>query len=134
MAPSMLSDRSRIILEAIAAGRSYDQILASDLATSYPEIFQAAAEALAVAVAAGNMDSTAYHKRMEKIRGEHPRAYEKWLPEEDGELADLFNAGSSVMEISTTLQRQPSAIRRRLEKLGVVADIGDGADPPDAAV
>lgn len=41
-----LSDKSRAILEAIAMGQSYEQILKQDASLRYPDIFKAAAEAL----------------------------------------------------------------------------------------
>jgi hypothetical protein len=42
-----LSEKSRAILQAIAKGHTYEQILVQDLAWTYHDIFQAAAEALA---------------------------------------------------------------------------------------
>ena len=42
-----LSEKSRAILEAIAKGRTYEQILVQELAWTYHDIFPAAAEALA---------------------------------------------------------------------------------------
>ena len=41
-----LTEKSRLILEAIAKGHTYEQILVQDLAWTYHDIFQAAAEAL----------------------------------------------------------------------------------------
>lgn len=40
-----LSDKSRAILEAIAMGQSYEQILKQDASLRYPDISKAAAEA-----------------------------------------------------------------------------------------
>jgi len=40
-----LGESSRTILEAIAEGRSYEQILSTGLAATYHDIFRAAAEA-----------------------------------------------------------------------------------------
>lgn len=130
MASNTLSERSRIVLEAIAEGRSYDQIINSGSASSYPEIFQAAAKALALIAGAPPRDSAAYHARMEKIRAKHPRAYEAWSVKEECQLADLFTAGTGLKEIAAVLQRQPGAIRARLKKLGLVAD----TDDPSAAI
>jgi hypothetical protein len=45
MEPNKLSDQSRAILEAIAKGHTYEQILVQDLAWTYHDIFQAAADA-----------------------------------------------------------------------------------------
>src|SRR5260221_10009132 len=41
-----LSEKSRAILEAIAKGHTYEQILVQDLAWTYHDIFQAAVQAL----------------------------------------------------------------------------------------
>ena len=44
-----LSEKSRAILEAIAEGHSYEQILSTRIAHTYNDIFHAAAEALDIA-------------------------------------------------------------------------------------
>ena len=51
METSELTEKSRAILEAIAQGHTYEQILAQHLAWTYHDIFLAAAEALDVAKA-----------------------------------------------------------------------------------
>lgn len=66
-------------------------------------------------------EGMSYADRLEAVREEHPRAYEKWPPEEDESLANLFRSGLRLDEIAQRLQRQPSAIRSRLVKLGLVA-------------
>jgi hypothetical protein len=87
-----LSEKSRAILEAIAKGHTYEQILVQDLAWTYQDIFQAVAEALRLADAAGrgHVASPRYHERTEEIRKVYPRAYEKWTLEEDQRLRKLF--------------------------------------------
>jgi len=109
-----LTKKSRVILEAIADGHTYEQILANFPAWTYQDIFQAAAEALD-ALKAGVGKS--YDERMEEIRQAHPRAYEKWDAEEDVRLGQLFSSGTPVKEIARILQRQPGAIHSRLAKL-----------------
>jgi hypothetical protein len=111
-----LSEKSRAILEAIAKGHSYEQILVQDLAWTYRDIFQAVAEALE-ALKSGVGKS--YDERMEEIRQAHPRAYEKWSDEEDDRLRQLFGSQMPVTEIARVLQRQASAIRSRLTKLNI---------------
>lgn len=115
-----LGESSRMILEAIAEGRSYDQILSVGLAATYYDIFRAAAEALDIAerVKIGKT----YEQRMAEIRQAHPRAYEKWLAEEDAKLTSLFCSGSSIRELAQTHERQPSAIRSRLAKLNLTLE------------
>jgi hypothetical protein len=115
MEPIELNLFSRTILEAIADGLSYDQILFAGLATTHHDIFLAVREALKIIDQVACRES--YAERMEKIRMSHPRAYEPWMPEEETKLICLFKAGANIKEISTQLQRQPNAIRSRLQKL-----------------
>ncbi|HEY3912845.1 MAG TPA: hypothetical protein VGN61_00045 [Verrucomicrobiae bacterium] len=112
-----ISEKSRAILEAIAKGHTYEQILVQDLAWTYHDIFRAAAEALGIAQSANEVKSYS----AEEIRHDHPRAYEKWRTEEDGKLSALFHQGKSVKEIAATLHRQEGAIRSRLVKLNLTA-------------
>ena len=102
-----LSEKSRAILQAIAKGHTYEQILVQDLAWTYHDIFQAAAEALE----AGLVTSEGKSYSVEEIRQDHPRAYEKWSAEEDGQLSALCRSGISVREIATALNRQEGADR-----------------------
>lgn len=59
--------------------------------------------------------------RIDEIRQAHPRAYEKWSLEEDEELHRKHAMGSSVPDLAEHFGRQPSAIRSRLRKLGLVS-------------
>jgi hypothetical protein len=115
-----LNDKSRAILELIAEGYSYDQILLKIPNVKYLDIFQAAAEALEVSEQFKSGSS--YEQRMAEIRQGHPRAYEKWSDEEDATLKSLFRAGSTAKETAEKLKRQPSAIRSRLAKFGLVGN------------
>jgi DNA-binding NarL/FixJ family response regulator len=60
-----------------------------------------------------------YDARMAEIQDRHPRAYTEWKTEEDETLQQLFSSGKKAKEIAEILQRQPSAIRSRLEKLNL---------------
>ena len=110
-----LSEKSRLILEAIAKGHTHEQILIQDLAWTYHDIFRAVAEALKIIGT-----STGEKYTVEDIRQDHPRAYEKWNTVEDGRLRQLFQSGKSVKEIAVAMRRQPGAIRSRLEKLNLI--------------
>jgi DNA-binding NarL/FixJ family response regulator len=112
-----LSEKSRAILQAIAKGHTYEQILVQDLAWTYHDIFEAASEALE----ATQVTNVGRSYAVEEIRHDHPRAYEKWSVEEDRELSELCRNGKSVREIAKILHRQESAIRSRLAKLNLVA-------------
>jgi hypothetical protein len=117
MQTTALTKKSRVILTAIADGHTYDQILANYPAWTYHDIFQAAAEALDVSTIGG----PSYVERLETIRRDNPRAYEKWTDEEDAQLRQLFQSQTPQKEIARILQRQSSAIRSRLVKLNLVA-------------
>ncbi len=110
-----ITEQSRLILEAIAKGHSYEQILVQELAWTYHDIFAAAAEALALDVG-DDAEGKAYS--VTDIRHEHAQAYVKWDAVQDDELRTHFRAGRSVEEIARLMQRQPGGIRSRLEKPG----------------
>ena len=112
-----LIEKSRAILQTIAKGHTYEQILVQDLAWTYHDIFQAAAEALETP----QLTNEGKSHDVEEIRHDHPRAYEKWSAGEDGQLSELCRNGKSVREIATALHRQEGAIRSRMEKLNLVA-------------
>jgi DNA-binding NarL/FixJ family response regulator len=112
-----LSEKSRAILQAIAKGHTYEQILVQDLAWTYHDIFQAATEALETPQVTN--EGKSYD--VEEIRHDHPRAYEKWGDKENRQLSELCRSGKSVKDIAKTLHRQEGAIRSRLVKLNLVA-------------
>ena len=59
-------------------------------------------------------------ERLARIRGQYPKAYEKWTDEDDTVLTQKFGEGASIVELAKLFQRQPSAIRSRLAKLGLL--------------
>ena len=83
-----LSEKSRVILQAIAKGHTYEQILVQDLAWTYHDIFQAAAEALE----AGLVTSEGKSYSVEEIRHDHPRAYENGAPKKTDNFPILAGA------------------------------------------
>ncbi len=60
--------------------------------------------------------------RLSKLREKHPRAYAKWTPEDDARLKAEFVKGTSRAELAAIFERQPSAIKSRLQKLGLLAE------------
>ena len=56
----------------------------------------------------------------EKIRQKYPRAYVKWSQDEDENLKKEYAIGQQIGELAQRFQRQPSAIRSRLQKLGLI--------------
>lgn len=131
-AQDILSPQAAAILEWIAQGYTYEQILAEDPFLTYPDIFAAAQEALTVTrkvhrrptdaqktLAPVGRATRAYEERMAEIHQTHPRAYEKWSADEDEVLTELVRDGQPTNEIAELLHRQPSAIRSRIRKLGL---------------
>ena len=110
-----LSPKTVTVLEMIAQGHSYEQVLAAYPDMSYLDIFAAAKEVLQLAGQSGSD----YAARLAQIRQAYPRAYEKWTDQEDAELTQLVRSGTSTKAIASQFKRQPSAIRSRIVKLGL---------------
>ena len=71
------------------------------------------------------------------VQARHPRAYQRWTPEEDAKLTEEFRAGSSVAEMAQSHNRRPGAISARLVRLGLLlpeaeehqaGDVDDGEE------
>jgi flagellar motility protein MotE (MotC chaperone) len=62
-----------------------------------------------------------YQQRLDEIRQQYPRAYEKWTEEEDTHLRQAYQAGTEVKELAVLLQRQLGAVESRLRKLGLTS-------------
>ena len=56
---------------------------------------------------------------IEKVRKDHPNAYQPWTKEDEELLAALFNDGKTVTELSKSFQRNEGGIKSRLAKLGL---------------
>jgi ribonuclease D len=67
--------------------------------------------------------SSAAAERLQTIKQDHARAYEKWTQEDDTELLSLHAAGTPLAELATHFRRQPSAIRARLAKPSPESDL-----------
>ncbi len=57
---------------------------------------------------------------VDSVHLQYPNAYRAWTPEEDIDLARRFEAGEGTDATAQALGRQPSAIRSRLVKLGLL--------------
>ena len=113
---SKLSPKSFAVLSLIAEGYSYSQIVDGHSEITYLDIFYAAEEALRL-----NENESDYRARLAGIKSKYPRAYEKWAAEEDSELRTMFTTGVNIAQLAVHFQRQPSAIRSRINKLGLVS-------------
>jgi HKD family nuclease len=56
-------------------------------------------------------------EQIAKYRAAFPKAYDKWTPYDDERLEKLFCEKKSIDEIARLFQRQPGAIRSRINKL-----------------
>jgi len=112
-----LSEKGVKVLRLIAEGHSYSQIVDGHTEINYRDIFDAAEEALRL-----NETPSEYEERIAAIKRKHPRAYERWTQDEDTRLAVMYAEGSALDERAVRFQRQPSAIRSRLEKLALKPD------------
>jgi len=114
-----LSSKSRAVLEMIAAGRTYEQILSAYPEMGYLDIFFAAEEALALGLATNQPPSKKY--TLAEKRERHTRAYEAWSDDEDRTLGELVRSGETVARIAGQLKRNRGAIRSRMMKLNLVS-------------
>lgn len=62
---------------------------------------------------------------VDEIRREYPKAYARWMPDEDHQLKVKYSQGASIDELARHFQRKASAIRSRLRKLGLFASQGN---------
>ena len=110
-----LSDKTVTVLEGIARGYSYEQIVHNDPSLTYREIFDAAHEVLCLIN--GERPSPG---GFEQVRKRHPHAYERWTAAEEEQLRTLIQQGETVARIAGALGRQRGAIRSRIIRLGWV--------------
>jgi hypothetical protein len=67
-----------------------------------------------------------------EIRKVHRKAYDRWTPRADADLAAAYLAGRSIEQLAASFERQPSAIKRRLERLAFAAMTRARVTPPTA--
>jgi hypothetical protein len=117
MPEARLSPTSVVVLEMIAAGSTYEQILSAYPELTYLDIFHAAEEALDLAATSGEGRGATY--TLAEKRERHRRAYEKWDQTEDELLRELVRSGETVARIAGRLERNRGAIRARILSLGL---------------
>ena len=57
--------------------------------------------------------------KFDEVRAIYPKAYSSWKNEDDQKLKDLYIRGVTTKQMVIVFQRQPSAIRSRIRKLGL---------------
>ena len=114
------------ILESISHGFSYERILFTFKGLTYEDIFHAVKIAKEFVEIHLSPRFPVPEKprqeipNLERIRQQYPRAYEKWVEEEDTYLKGKYSQGLNVQELAGILQRKPSAIRSRLIRCGLM--------------
>jgi uncharacterized protein (DUF433 family) len=109
-----LSDKSILIFRSLARGLSIEEILAFDPSISREHISLAAREALVL-----NNAARSWRERLDQIVKRHPNAYEKWTRVDEEKIVEMYTRGKTIREISAQVQRPPSAVKNRLDKLGL---------------
>jgi hypothetical protein len=127
-----LGEQSAAILALIVAGHSYEQILIRLPDLTYLDIFASASAALDLLDPSSSPESgpTEEPSLIERAREEHKRAYERWTADEDAQLSRLLSNGVPQRQIARELQRQRSAMRSRIAKLGLEAERSDSGVQP----
>ena len=73
--------------------------------------------------------TTRYRDRMRLLKDQYPRAYEPWDKAEEQRLRELHDQDFSINELATELQRQPGAIRSRLDRLQLAEQPASASRP-----
>ncbi len=121
------------VLELLSKGSSYDAIIKANPELTYADIMAATGHAARLIsehliveneVRVGAQIKLVVANRklidLEKVRKEHPRAYEPWADDEQNRLVSMFKARESRGSISKALGRNVGAIEARLVKLGLM--------------
>jgi uncharacterized protein (DUF433 family) len=111
--PKKLSPCSRTVLEGVASGLSYAQIIERNPSITYPDIFAAAKEALELQDAMPSKIAS----YVDVARSQYPNAYQPWSSAADAELVEMVANGMTVEKLAVHFGRQPGAIRSRISKL-----------------
>ncbi len=121
-----LRAKSLEVLKLIVDGESYARIVDGNSELNYHDIFFAAEEAVWLSERIGAMmgpgetvEPPTGDNAMERAKRIYPKAYAPWSAADDAELTAMHAAGVGKKELAARFQRQPSAIRSRLAKLGL---------------
>lgn len=109
-----LSEKSILIFRMMAKGMTEDQIVSFDPAISAEHVALAAREALVL-----NSAARTWRERVERIVKQHPNAYERWTRVDEEKIVEMYRLGKTLREISAQVKRPTSAIKNRLNKLGL---------------
>jgi len=64
--------------------------------------------------------NTSQTQRIEAAKRQYANAFEPWKKKDEADLAMMYSEGKTTEEMSMHFQRQPGAIKTRIEKLGLI--------------
>lgn len=133
-----LSDKAAQILRLIAAGKTYDQILATNPEYSYLDIFQAADEALKLAASSAPSYQAEASSSAEPLRSTpKPPRKKTWSDADAEQVMKLYYSGYSFAKIAAKMDRTPAAVKAWINETRN-ADLGQprqlGQHPHDGAL
>ncbi|MDP3685526.1 MAG: PIF1 family DEAD/DEAH box helicase [bacterium] len=119
--PDVLARDAEFRQQSAALREAFSNLSAETLRTMHQNFLRAVG---------GTPPTTEQHQRtdgspassVERIRTKHANAYRAWQEQEDAALTEQYQSGESVPTIAQRLDRQPSAIRSRLRKIGLTKD------------
>lgn len=94
--------------------------LAEEIAAIPNRVQEAVGDRNSQAESSSGQNNVGSKTQNEKIRQKYPRAYVKWTRDEDENLQNEYASGQQIDELVKKFQRQPAAIRARLQKLGAI--------------
>ncbi len=104
-----------VISESRQSGESYEH----NRVMIFEEHLKMFAEGMEKAFAFLGVKKKTYN--LNEIKQIYPKAYEIWTSDEDNRLKLKYQEGIAINELASCFQRQPSAIRSRLAKLGLTS-------------
>jgi hypothetical protein len=117
------------VIDDLTHSSSYEDFLSKPNKWEFNDLVLTARRVLAWAKHNGILkDESA--KQWTALKKQYPNAYQRWTDGDDATLTLLFKKGTGELELSEHFGRQPSAIRSRLEKLGLVEANPLRAAPP----
>ncbi len=121
------------VLDLIAAGYSYKQVLETHSQLSLGDIMLSAQVARDLIDKIAMLDKDlkvegelrfvvkgGQFKSVDELKKDHPRAFEKWTDREHDDVTRMYKAGDRISTIAEKLQRSYGSIRARLIRAGLI--------------
>ena len=119
--PEVLLEDERFRSASLEAEAGFGEFETDELSSLHKGFVKACGGIMPKVLEDKRVDSSvALESRLVRIREQHPRAYMAWDEEEDARLMELYTKEEKVKTIAEILERQPGAIRSRLNKLELI--------------